>query len=533
MSAADDHEGLPALRDALARATDDGVRAGLHDAIAIQLSRGGRVEEALAENARAVLLRNTLAQCDPGVLPVLAVSLANQGVHLAALRRYEDAIVSHLRALEIVTQFDPTAPQSLARLAYNASRLGHLLLQLVQPYFAARFDGVALAACLVLAEKDSYRAVVANQLSALCLSLDRAAGPALALPVTLDRSRLLAAAAPSLRTASYLSQWSEAMSHEGDLTLATVLARRTVTYCDLFDEVGGSQSLSSLRSENTRRLADGFVASSQGVPTSAPIEQDRRLWSISGRELTGLVGELVQRGFPSSDVYALGSRFAEEGLYPARDCAYRCHPRPPQVFITYTWSDNYVDLQVAVRSALHYLGGLIRLARPELDSDVVDRLVNEKLGVWIDFVFIDQSSRRLVEEVRDVLPRAIKAADVHFVLSDTAMLRSWCCYEVALFTLFNHGDAAEAPWQGSLQSFVGRSVALNYQTFALTQVSQPADKHTIEREIVDHYPGGMSAFDALMMQASLLSDSFVSRGFAQSQSAIDLVSQSVDRWLAP
>jgi hypothetical protein len=128
------------------------------------------------------------------------------------------------------------------------------------------------------------------------------------------------------------------------------------------------------------------------------------------------------------------------------------------VFITYTWSDNYVDLQVAVRSALNYLGGLIRRARPELDGNMVDELVSEKLGVWIDFIFIDQSSRRLVEEVRDVLPRAIAAADVHFVLSDTAMLRSWCCYEVALF---NQTGPADEPRRRNLSSFVGRSVALN------------------------------------------------------------------------
>ena len=241
-----------------------------------------------------------------------------------------------------------------------------------------------------------------------------------------------------------------------------------------------------------------------------------------------MVGELAQRGFPPSDVYALGSRFARAGLYPARDCAYRCLPRLPQVFITYTWSDNYVDLQVAVRSALSYLGGLIREARPELNGDVVDRLVNERLGVWIDFVFIDQSARRLVEEVREVLPRAIAAADVHFVLSDTAMLRSWCCYEVALF---NQPAPAEPPWQGGLRSFVGRSASLNYQTFAQTEASQPEDKRTIEGAIIDRFPGGMSAFDALMMQASLLSDPFVSRGFAQPDRATEAVRQSIDRWL--
>lgn len=523
-------ESLDELKDRLARTTDDRERAGLHDAIAIRRARDGHPEEALTENTRAVALREALAQKDPDALPFLAVSLANQGSHLIALERYDDAILSHLRAVEILSRLDVSAPKSVARLADNACRLGALLFELKQPALAARFDGVALGAFLSLAEMDSgFRGRAASQLNALCLSLDRAADAAPALPVKLERKRLLAAAIPSVRTASYLSQWAAAMFQEQDLTLATVLARRTVAYCDLFHERSYRQSLASLRSENARRLSNWSAAGGRHALTSAaPVERDTRLRSISGRELSALVGELAQRGFSPSDVYALGSRLAGEGLYPARDCAYRCLPRLPQVFITYTWSDNYVDLQVAVRSALGYLGGLVHDARPDLDRDVVDRLVNERLGVWIDFIFIDQSARRLAEEVREVLPLVIEAADVHFVLSDTAMLRTWCCYEVALF---NRPVPTEAPGQPGMRSFVGRSASLKYQSFAQTEASQPADKHAIEGAIVDLFPGGMSAFNALMMQASLLSDSFVSRGFAQSNGAIEVVRQSIDRWL--
>jgi len=155
-------------------------------------------------------------------------------------------------------------------------------------------------------------------------------------------------------------------------------------------------------------------------------------------------------------------------------------------------------------------------------------VVNQRLGVWIDFVFIDQSSRRLVEEVREVLPRALASADVHLVLSDTAMLRSWCCYEVALF---NRPDSGGAARRHSLRSFIGRSRVQNYETFAQTSASQAADKYAIEQAIADSYPGGMSAFDFLLIQASMLSDSFVNRGFAQTQDAIDVVGRSVDAWL--
>jgi hypothetical protein len=112
---------LAALRDSLERATDDGERAGLHDAVAIHLSRHGRLEEALAENLQAVTLRDTLAERDPAVLPVLAVSLGNQGSHLALLGRYVDAVVSHLRALEILWQLDPDLPMALQGTATGCS----------------------------------------------------------------------------------------------------------------------------------------------------------------------------------------------------------------------------------------------------------------------------------------------------------------------------------------------------------------------------------------------------------------------------
>ena len=459
---------------------------------------------------------------------------SNQGGHLTALGRYRDAVVAHVRALEILQQVGSTEPQSLARMGYNAERLGVLLFTLQEPSLAARFDGLALAVYLSLAEaQPGYSVRVSSQLNALCLSLDGAASATDAerLSRTFDVERLSAAGKPAFRTASHLSQWAAAAFEDGDLTLAVVLARRTAVYCDLFPERRDDNAFSSLREEILLLAADWSAALEPLVsPPAAIREQDRRLWSITGRQLSALVGELQQRGFPSSDVYTLAKALAGSGLYPARDCEYRCLPRMPQVFVTYTWSDNYVDLQVAVRSTLTFLDGLIREARPELDASVVEQLVNEKLGFWIDFVFIDQSARQLVEEVRAVLPRVIAAADAHFVLSETAMLRSWCCYEVALFN--QRAQLQLSPGEGGLRSFVGRSKSLNYQTFAQTEASHPEDKRTIEGAIVDLLPGGMTAFDALMMQASLLSDAFVSPGFAQSKAAIEGVRQSIDQWLA-
>ena len=528
-----DSDSLPALQDQLAHARDDRERAGLHDALGIRFARDHRLEEALAECIQAVALREALAIGDPDALPYLAISLSNQGGHLTALGRYRDAVVAHVRALEILQQVGPTEPQSLARMGYNAERLGVLLFTLQELSFAARFDGFALAVYLSLAEaQPGYAVRASRQLNALSLSLDGAANATAAekISTTFDPERLSAAGKPAFRAANYLSQWAAAAFEGGDLAHAVVLARRTVVYCDLFPELD-DQAFSSLREESLLRAADWSAALEPAAsPPAALREQDRRLWSITGRQLSGLVGELQQRGFPSSDVYTLGKALAGSGLYPARDCEYRCLPRLPQIFITYTWSDNYVDLQVAVRSTLTFLEGLIREARPELDGSVVEQLVNEKLGFWIDFVFIDQSARRLVEEVREVLPRVIAAADAHFVLSETAMLRSWCCYEVALFN--QRAQIQAGPGEPGLRSFVGRSKSLNYQTFAQTEASHPEDKRTIEGAIVDLFPGGMTAFDALMMQASLLSDAFASPGFAQSKAAIDGVRESIARWLA-
>ena len=79
---------------------------------------------------------------------------------------------------------------------------------------------------------------------------------------------------------------------------------------------------------------------------------------------------------------------------------------------------------------------------------------------------------------------------------------------------------------------MARSQSLEYQTFAHTESSRPEDKTTIEQSIVDLLSGGMHEFDALMIQASMFSDPFVARGFAQSQAAIDGVRRCIDRWLA-
>lgn len=258
-------------------------------------------------------------------------------------------------------------------------------------------------------------------------------------------------------------------------------------------------------------------------------DQDLRLWSCNGQQLSLIMGDLLERLFISSDVHNLGKRLKGTNTYIARDLHYRCLQQPPQIFITYTWTDNFVDLQVAIRSVLEYIRGLILLARPELDFEFVDSLVHTKLGIWVDFIFIDQSSRDLVNEIHEVLPKIIEGVDLHFVLSDSAMLRSWCCYEVALF---NKRPSTEELGQRTLRSFIARSESLNYQSFSQTSTTNPEDKVQIDRYIQNSYPDGMPGFEFILKQASMLSDSFIFKGFAQSDAAIRMIDLSIDKWIS-
>jgi len=78
---------------------------------------------------------------------------------------------------------------------------------------------------------------------------------------------------------------------------------------------------------------------------------------------------------------------------------------------------------------------------------------------------------------------------------------------------------------------VGRSRGTRYETFAQTATSTPSDKAVIEFAITSQHPGGMHGFDALMIQAAMLSDEFVSNNFVQSAAALELVARALDKWL--
>jgi hypothetical protein len=678
MSASDERD-IAELRAELDRSSDDGERAGILDALGIQLAYAERHEEALAACTRAVVLRERLAVDDQDIRPRLAASLGNQAIHLTRLGRTSEALRALSRSYDLVQKSGSFGGPVRTRLGVCAHEMSVLLADLHEPELAARFAAVAVVHYFAQAQDDPDTITYAlGELGHFADCLDFLDGPRATRPLA-DRDFLGSLAPGSKQAAELLARRAHQSLTAGNTSEAISDATRVARYCGLFEAefdigmmalaaaswmrvatwsmtagggaaaaaaardaamlfaaiadyddyaaelaeancVGGLLSarqdpkkattlldagavayadlvrqdraqflpaladclqygylLSASRGarsakailarlnrlyaeisrdpgsfaptgatlrERRRFLAEQLSAGSarqakhvaeivallEGLPAAAaPEPTDRRRWCCTGRQLSHLMGDLAAVGIRSSDVYTLGRRLRERNLYPARDFAHRCRPRDPQVFITYTWSENYIDLQEVIRRALDYLGDLVRQVRPHLDAAVIEELVNDKLGVWVDFIFIDQSARDVVSEVREVLPDVIAAADVHFVLSESALLRSWCCYEVALF---NQRTPTETSGARTLRSFVGPSRVLDYQGFAATSSTDPEDKRVIEESLRATYPGGLSGVELLLIQASMLSDPFVRRGPAQFGAAEQLVEVAIDKWLA-
>ena len=263
------------------------------------------------------------------------------------------------------------------------------------------------------------------------------------------------------------------------------------------------------------------------APAAGP-EPDRRLWCTTARCLSRIVRELLDEGHRSTDVHTLARRLRETQSYPARDFGQHCLPRRPDLFVTYNWDENFVDLQEAIHSGMQGIAGMIHANRPELQRERIDRLCLDGIGIWIDFLFIDQNARDVLAEVNTVVPQAIDAADVHFVLSPTALSRAWCCYELALF----HRRAMAEEGSPTLRSFVAPIGTVPYRGFSYAKTTSPGDKPVLEEWLRAHYPGGVDGVDALLMMSTLLSDSFVVSGDAWPKAAEATVTESVDKWLA-
>lgn len=244
---------------------------------------------------------------------------------------------------------------------------------------------------------------------------------------------------------------------------------------------------------------------------------------MTARQMSSIIGALLDRGIPSTDVHTLARYLRDMDLYPARD--FSCEERPPHIFITYDWRMNFVDLQVAIMGGLQYIAQHLERADPSL---VVEWVIVDRIRLWVDFVFIDQSARDVAGELA-ALPEIVEACDTHFVLSPTALARSWCCYELALFNHRFRPSPTDVPL---LHSFLSPS-SIRYQGWDATKTTDVADKAYLSGEVSGLFPGGLTQFDGLLMQASLASELMVKQlGDVQMQVAIDHALQAAGRWIS-
>jgi hypothetical protein len=248
--------------------------------------------------------------------------------------------------------------------------------------------------------------------------------------------------------------------------------------------------------------------------------QDMRMWSTTAAGFSNLIGDFARIGIYSSNVHTLAEKLKNNNLYPVRDFGHHFNNQKPDLFISYDWRTNFIDLQVAIWSGLDYIASFLFNKYPEYD---IEHLIANEITIWVDFMFIDQNSRDIKSELAAVLPTVINSSDIHFVLSPTALQRAWCCYELGLFNkrFFN-----ESP---GLYSFLTPAM-LNYVGWRDAATTDPTDKMELDKKLADNFPG--ESFDFMMMQASLQGELYFEKGNTiQSQLAIQQAVKSAEKWI--
>lgn len=553
-------ESIDDLQAQLAATNDEAEQAGLLDAIGIQLTHQNRPLDALEYSSRALEIRQRLADRDVNAELRLASSLFNRGAHLRVLKRHDEAVMPYAASLQIRRRHLADTSPDKEMYVRAARALADVLAELQCYDMAARFQGTVVDGLLEWGTDPSEQD---DELRALTVHLDSLDSdvPTRRLELSTDTG-LLALSRASLATALRMEERATRHHGQGELMDAIGWAIRTVRYCDLF--AGQDERFAALSNQNLGRVADwsaaahfdsgmSCLAGLRGVVTgqdhdatdrgagtsdariaSESTSADRRLWCCSVRDLLLLIADLGRAGIPASDVHALAGHFREKGIYPARDYSHRCQSRPPDIFITYDWRQNFVGLYDLIAGVMVYMGQAVRQARDDLDSSRIRHLVFDEVGLWIDFVFVDQSARDLGAEVREIIPRVIDAADVHLVLSKTALIRSWCCYELALFNKRQITDAATLEVGGHiarpLRSFVTQDQAHGFGGFAQTATTAPEDKEAIEAYLSKDFPGGVAGVDLLLVQAGWL-DKRVTPQFAVPPAAEATMLAAADKWL--
>lgn len=112
-------------------------------------------------------------------------------------------------------------------------------------------------------------------------------------------------------------------------------------------------------------------------------------------------------------------------------------------------------------------------------------MIADRFRVWIDFVFIDQTARDVGNELA-ALPEIVGACDTYFVLSPSALARSWCCYELALF---NHRFRASPTDVPLLHSFLSPST-LRYEGWEATRTTEADDKSRLSLQAAGRWIAG-------------------------------------------
>jgi hypothetical protein len=223
---------------------------------------------------------------------------------------------------------------------------------------------------------------------------------------------------------------------------------------------------------------------------------DRRLWSTTASGLSAFVGELARRGVMSTSARYLQQILKANAVYPARDFAHLCRPLPPDIFVTYHSSQNFVDVQELVWQTGDFAAKLLRERRPDLRYENLEPLIGHGIRYWIDFLFIDQTSRDFRKEL-EALPVLLDGAKAHIVLGDQPLTRAWCCYEIALFNRRTATDENQP-----MRSFIAPT-RTPYTAWDSTRTTDIDDKVFIEDSIRTGFPGGFDAFESILRHASI------------------------------
>jgi len=248
------------------------------------------------------------------------------------------------------------------------------------------------------------------------------------------------------------------------------------------------------------------------------------LCSISWKGLESLLSELQVpqldlREFvlPPFNTHQLRPLLVARGIYPARDFPHLIARRLPDVFVTYDWRESVLAVRQTIGAALQHCVRSQADAFPNCD---LDEVATHGVTFWLDWIFLDQSSRDVDEELDQVLPILFRESAVHVVASVTALTRAWCCYELAQFNR-NASDSESA----ELASLIPGDLQ-DYPLWAGVASTDPADKKRVERRIVETFPGGLSSLERLMVQAGLAADLH-----ARTAAASRHIAEASERWI--